>query len=178
MGLFLKIRPKTAEEPPPTGEKQPFASDGTQPAADAPCPTLGQNRKILVADDNAIVLKAFEQKLKANGFTVFTTPSAETVAGRVAETGAELIILDINFPAANAGLEWNGFSVVGWLRRFPELAQIPVILISGADSAKFKEKSLAAGAVAFFQKPVDFKQLLNVIVQTLALAPGDPFTHP
>jgi CheY-like chemotaxis protein len=178
MGLFLKIRPKTAEEPAASAEKLPFANDRTQPAADAPCPTLGQSRKILVADDNAIVLKAFELKLKANGFTVFTTPSAETVASQAAETGAELIILDINFPAANAGLEWNGFSVMGWLRRFPELAQIPVILISGADAAKYKDKSAAAGAVAFFQKPVDFKQLLNVIIQTLALAPGDPFTHP
>jgi DNA-binding response OmpR family regulator len=178
MGLFLKIRSKTADEPTKGAEKQAFASDCPQPAPDNPSPAIGQNRKILVADDNSVVLKAFEMKLKASGFEVFTAQTAEAVAGKAAESGAELIILDINFPAANAGTEWNGFSVMGWLRRFPELSQIPVILISGADSSIYKEKSLAAGAVAFFQKPVDFSQLLNMIVQTLGLAPGDPFTHP
>jgi CheY-like chemotaxis protein len=178
MATFLKIRSKTAEESSSTVEKQPFSSDWTQTAPADPSPPVGQNRKILVADDNAIVLKAFELKLKASGFEVFTATTAEAVAGRAAETGAELIILDINFPSANAGMEWNGFSVIGWLRRFPELAQIPVILISGSDSAAVKQKALAAGALAFFQKPVDYKQLLNIIVQALGLAPGDPFTHP
>jgi CheY-like chemotaxis protein len=178
MATFLKIRSKTAEENSSTAEKQAFSSDRTQTSPAEPSAPIGQNRKILVADDNSIVLKAFELKLKASGFEVSTASSAESVAGKAAETGAELIILDINFPSASAGLEWNGFSVIGWLRRFPELAQIPVIFISGSDSATYKQKALASGAIAFFQKPVDYKQLLDAIVQALGLAPGDPFTHP
>jgi len=53
-----------------------------------------------------------------------------------------------------------------WLRRFPELAGTPVILISGSDAAQYREKALQAGAVAFFQKPVLYKDLLATILQT------------
>jgi CheY-like chemotaxis protein len=64
-------------------------------------------------------------------------------------------------------MEWNGFTVMQWLRRFPEFAKVPVILISGSEAAEYKDKALAAGAVAFFQKPVAYKEILEVILKTL-----------
>src|SRR5580700_3361219 len=76
MATFLKIRSKTAEENSSTAEKQAFSSDRTQTSPTEPSAPIGQNRKILVADDNSIVLKAFELKLKASGFEVSTASSA------------------------------------------------------------------------------------------------------
>ena len=121
-----------------------------------------------MVDDNEIVLKAFEMKLRAKGFVVATTTNSATVASTVEQAGAELIILDVNFPAASTGaVEWNGFMVMQWLKRFPELGKIPVILISGADTAQYQQKALEAGAVAFFQKPLDFEALLKIMLKTL-----------
>ena len=116
-------------------------------------------------DDNPVVLKAFELKLQASGYEVATTPNAANVASAAEDSRAELIILDINFPPGGA-MEWSGLTVLQWLRRFPELAKVPVILITGSESSALRDQCLAAGAIAFFQKPIDYKELLAVLVQT------------
>jgi len=170
MAIVLKLV-KDAKPPPlkkhGAQEKAPFREDARKNAP-PPLPSaaaVGQGRRILVVDDNPIVLKAFELKLKSDGFTVFTLGGAEGVASTAEEERVELIILDINFPPGGA-MEWNGFTIMQWLRRFPELAGTPVILISGSDAAQYREKALQAGAVAFFQKPVLYKDLLATILQT------------
>ncbi len=127
-------------------------------------------RGILVADDDPIVLKAFEMKLKAEGFAVSTTTNAASVAG-IAETAkVELIILDLHFPTGGT-VEWSGFTVMQWLKRFSKLANIPVIVLTGSDSEQHRAQALAAGAAAFFQKPVKYSELLAAILQALGPVP-------
>jgi len=153
--------------PPQPKEKEAFSAEA---AAGSKTPALvGNNRRILIVDDNAVVLKAFELKLKSDGFVVSTTSNSAAVASTLEQTQSELMILDVNFPAGGA-MEWSGFTVMQWLRRFPELARTPVILISGSDASEYKDKALAAGAVAFFQKPVAYKDILEVILKALGEA--------
>ena len=118
-----------------------------------------------MVDDNPVVLKAFEFKLKASGFAVTTISDATNAASVAEKTAAELIVLDINFPSvpsSSVRLDWNGYTIMHWLRRFPKLSGIPVILISG-------EEALAAGAVAFFEKPVPYADLLAAILPALGI---------
>jgi len=171
MGIVLKLKTdaKKAARPPalPDMEKPPFLPEDAPASSNTKPPeTVGRNRSILVVDDNQVVLKAFELKLKASGFAVTTISHAENVASAADTAKAELIILDVNFPSG-AGLDWTGFTVMQWLRRFPELATVPVILISGEGSPKHKEKALGEGAVAFFQKPVNFQEFLATMLRTL-----------
>jgi DNA-binding NtrC family response regulator len=53
------------------------------------------------------------------------------------------------------------------MHRFQEAANIPVIIITSEDPAKFKEKAMAAGAVAFFQKPINHEEFLITVRRTL-----------
>jgi two-component system, sensor histidine kinase and response regulator len=129
-------------------------------------------RGILVVDDNPVVLKAFEMKLKAEGFAVSTTPNASKAAGMAETAKVDVIILDINFPA-EGHMEWSGFTVMQWLKRFPELGSIPVIMITGSDAARYREEALAAGAVALFQKPAKYSELLAAILQALGSRAGN-----
>lgn len=169
MGVILKLAGESKKNDLPRKEKDPFLPDKSAGAANpAEEARVGNGRKILVVDDNPVVLKSFELKLKASGFDVATTWNAAEVASSAEKAGSEIIILDVNFPPT-VGFEWDGFAVVEWLRHFPELARIPVILISGEESAKYKEKALAAGAVAFFQKPVPYPELLATILQALGV---------
>lgn len=167
MSRFLHLLQKEKKASPaaarPAKEKEAFQSDA------APAPgqgTVGRNRRVLVVDDNQTVLKAFETKLKADGFAVVTSSNSSTVASTVEQNQAELIVLDVNFPSTG-GMQWTGFTVIQWLQRFPELARIPVILISGEGSSVHKDKALAAGAIAFFEKPVVYKELLAAITSAL-----------
>jgi CheY-like chemotaxis protein len=173
MAISLKLGSKPQEDASAPIEKQPFLRDPAQPAPEVQPPApVGRDRKILVVDDNAVVLKAFDMKLRASGFSVFTTPNASAVASYAEQAKIELILLDINFAHGGGAMDWSGFTVMQWLRRFPELAAIPVIMVSSAESAKYKDKALAAGAAAYFQKPVDYAQLLATILQCLGDKPA------
>jgi CheY-like chemotaxis protein len=128
--------------------------------------------KILIADDNVIVLKTVAIKLKSAGYEVRTAMDGSTAISCVRRERPDLIILDINFPAdqSRAGIAWDGFLILDWLRRIDEVRNTPIIFITSAEPAKFREKAMSAGAVAFFQKPIDQDEMLNVIRHTL----GDP----
>jgi len=143
-------------------EKEAFSPE----SAAQPPASIGKNHRILVVDDNPVVLKAFEQKLKSDGFVVTTTTNSGAVLSTAEQVQAELIILDVNFPSGGA-MEWTGFTVMQWMQRFPEFSSLPVILISGSDSAEYKDRAIQAGAIAFFQKPVSYAQILEVILKTL-----------
>jgi DNA-binding response OmpR family regulator len=58
--------------------------------------------------------------------------------------------------------------VMEWLHRLEEVKDTPVIIISSEDPAHYEARSLAAGAVAFFRKPVDLNALLLMICQVLS----------
>ena len=119
-----------------------------------------------MADDDLVVLKAFEMRLKAEGFVVTTTADPANVASMAQTERADLIILDVNFPS-NGAMDWSGFSVVKWLKRFPEFERMPIILISASDAAQLKEHANAVGAIGLLQKPIRFEDLLRTIFDAL-----------
>ena len=66
----------------------------------------------------------------------------------------DLIILDINFPAdlsRGGGISWDGFLILDWLRRIDEVRDTPIIFITSGEPAKFRDKAMSTGAVAFFK---------------------------
>jgi CheY-like chemotaxis protein len=129
--------------------------------------------KILVADDNVIVLKTVSIKLKAAGYEVRTAMDGSTAISCVRREHPDLIILDIHFPAdisRGSGIAWDGFLILDWLRRIDEVRNTPIIFITSGEPAKFREKALTAGAVAFFQKPINQEEMLDVIRHSV----GDP----
>ena len=162
------------EEVVPAKEQLPFdggAAAATEAAKIEPA-AIGANRKILVVDDNPVVLKAFELKLKTLGFNVLTATEGAVAVSTARQELPDLIVLDINFPpdVGSSGLQWNGFNIMQWMQRFQEVASIPVIIITGADPAKFKEKALAAGAAAFFTKPINNEEFLMSVRRLLGQA--------
>jgi FixJ family two-component response regulator len=57
-----------------------------------------------------------------------------------------------------------------WFHRLDSAKKIPVIIITGSEDPKIKERATSSGAVAFFHKPIDHDDLLKVIRSVL----GDP----
>ena len=132
--------------------------------------------RILIADDNIVILKALSIKLKSKGYEVRTAMDGSTAVSCVRRERPDLVILDINFPpdvAHGGGIAWDGFLILDWLRRLDEARETPVIFITGDQGAKFRERALSMGAVAFFQKPIDQEELLHIVHETV----GDPPEH-
>jgi|SRR5665213_2360786 len=125
-------------------------------------------QKILVIDDNEIILKTTSMKLQSAGYQVFTALDGSEGVALVRKEKPNLVLLDITFPADVGGVSWDGFRIMDWLHRVDETKKIPIIIISGVVEEKNKKRATDSGAIAFFPKPVNFDEMLKVIRATLA----------
>ena len=138
--------------------------------------SIVQPKKILVADDNKIILKALSTVLQSNGYEVITAIDGSVVVSIVDREIPDLILLDLLFPpdAMDVGMHWDGFAIMRWVHNMSEARDIPIIIISGAEPAKYESQSLAAGARAFLHKPLDMDELIATVRAVL----GENQTEP
>jgi CheY-like chemotaxis protein len=126
---------------------------------------------ILIVDDNEVILKTISLKLKANNYDAVTAIDGSQALAAVRERKPDLILLDISFPpdvASGGGVPWDGFRMLEWFHRIDEAKDTPIIIITAGDAVKYKAHAIASGAAAFFQKPINTDELVEVIQQTLA----------
>jgi two-component system cell cycle response regulator DivK len=130
-------------------------------------PGAASPKKILVIDDNEIILKTTSMKLQSAGYQVFTALDGSEGVAAVRKEKPDLVLLDISFPPDVGSVAWDGFRIMEWLHRVDETKKIPIIIISGVVEEKNKQRATASGAVAFFPKPVNFDEMIKVIRATL-----------
>ena len=135
-------------------------------------PVDGQRPKILVVDDDPVILKTVGITLTKAGFEVVTGHDGSEAVAIARKNHPDVIILDINFPPEVA-LAWDGIGVMQWLQRLENGEAPPVIIITALSNGQIREKALAAGAVAFFPKPIDNDGLIAAIDKVLALRRAD-----
>jgi CheY-like chemotaxis protein len=124
-------------------------------------------KKVLVVDDNEIILKTISLKLQGAGYQVVTALDGSQAVAAARRESPDLILLDISFPPDVDGVPWDGFRIMEWFQRLDPSKRIPVIIITGGDDVKNKDRAISSGAVAFFNKPIDHDDLLKVIRSTL-----------
>jgi CheY-like chemotaxis protein len=126
------------------------------------------SQKILVVDDNLVVIRAIQIILAEAGFTAFSAADASEAIGVIRREKPDLIVLDLNFPSDVGGVAWDGFLVMQWLQRMEETRNTPIVIITGSDSPKNRQRATELGATAFFSKPVDNLKLVQVVKETLS----------
>ncbi len=124
-------------------------------------------KKILVIDDNEVVIKTISLKLQGAGYQVITAMDGTEAVAAARKENPDLILLDISFPPDMSGVPWDGFRIMEWFHRLESSKKIPIVVITGNEDPKAKERATNAGAVAFFQKPLEHDYLLKVIRATL-----------
>ena len=123
-------------------------------------------RKILIIDDDRDQQLGLGVRLRASGYDVaFASDGAQAIQA-VRREGPDLVILDIGLPAG------DGFQVIGRLKSLAPTAPIPIIVLSARDPAGNRDRMLAAGAEAYFQKPADVRLLLGAIQALLGEEAG------
>ena len=113
--------------------------------------------KILVVDDDPDLVRALRLRLRAHNCDVVTAGDGYSVIATAQKEHPDLIILDLGIPVG------DGFVVLERLQSNDALSAIPVIVLTARDPQNNEERAMKAGAAAFFQKPVDNDELLNVI---------------
>jgi DNA-binding response OmpR family regulator len=122
------------------------------------------NQKILIVDDDPDLRQALRLRLRANRYDTVSAEDGYSVLASAYKEHPDLIILDLGLPAG------DGFTVLERLQRDDKLSTIPVIVLTARDPQGSEQRALAAGAVAFFQKPANNAELLEVIRATLPKA--------
>ncbi len=69
----------------------------------------------------------------------------------------DLIVTDINMP------DINGFELLAFIRRNPNYAATPVLIVTSEESESERKKGLALGANAILSKPFEERELLETV---------------
>jgi putative two-component system response regulator len=104
------------------------------------------NGKICVVDDVPANLLMAKQALQAD-YDIKTVKSGTELLSLLENWRPDLILLDIEMPVM------NGFEVLSRLKAEPEMAAIPVIILSSDNSLQDEAKCFSLGAEDFIQKP-------------------------
>lgn len=131
-----------------------------------------QKSKILVVDDDPDLVRALRLRLRANQYDIATATDGYSAIATAQKEHPDLILLDLGLPAG------DGFIVLERLQNSDALSSIPVIVLSARDPQNNEQRALKAGAAAYFQKPADNDELLNVIRTNLASAGPAPAPLP
>ena len=119
------------------------------------CPTIG------IVDDEPLVCRALSRLITSAGFNVITYGSAQAFLDDKPTSEPDLLVLDMRMPGMNGLDLQNHLAATG--------RTIPIVFITAHENELAKATAMASGAVAFFQKPLDEKDLLGAIHKALNL---------
>lgn len=107
-------------------------------------------RKILVVDDEKLIVKGIKFSLDQDGYEVTCAYDGEEAFSLAKETEFDLIILDVMLPKR------NGLEVCQSIREF---SQVPIIMLTAKDSDMDKILGLEYGADDYLTKPFNILEL-------------------
>jgi len=126
------------------------------------------NSKIMIVDDDPDLRQALRLRLRANKYETVNAVDGYSAIALAYKEHPDLIILDLGLPAG------DGFVVLDRLQKDDKLSTIPVIVLTARDPQSSERRALHSGASAFFQKPADNAELLEVIRATLSQNANGP----
>ena len=126
--------------------------------------------KILLTDDDELVLIAMEEFLLAEGFEVETVSSGKECLRRLSESRFDLLVLDVIMPGM------QGFEVCRAARQLEAYRDVPIIMLTAKSGEEDRRRGLEAGASLFLPKPINPAVLLGMIGRSLGL--GETTVHP
>jgi two-component system, chemotaxis family, chemotaxis protein CheY len=117
---------------------------------------VAKTRKVLVVEDSRLIHKMYEVMLRPC-MLIAAHDGREGLARLEENPDVDAIILDINMP------HMTGLQFLAQVKAKPELARIPVIIVSTEGKEEDVARGLQAGAVAYLKKPFQREDLLKII---------------
>ncbi len=111
--------------------------------------------KILIAEDNSLMLKIIQKSLEKKGFEVITTIDGLDAIQKIEEHNPDVVILDIMMPF------YSGLEIVGKLKQ--DANKIPVIVMSDMGQQSVVDEALKLGADEYIFKPFSINTLISYI---------------
>jgi two-component system, cell cycle response regulator DivK len=121
-----------------------------------------KNEKTLLlvedTEDNRFMMRRL---LEMEGYRVVEARNGEEAVKVAQNEKPALILMDLSLPVI------DGLAATKRIRRIPELRDVPIIAVSAHETADFQEKALSAGCNSYITKPIDFRELEDLISELL-----------
>jgi len=120
--------------------------------------------RILVVDDDPVIIKLYQIILKKGGFDIDVATCGEDALTIIAEQKPDIILLDVILP------DYSGLELCRQIKGRPECIGIKIILVSGMEISPAQvAEGIELGADDYLVKPFDHKELLARIKNCLKL---------
>ncbi len=120
--------------------------------------------KILVVDDDPLIVQATERLLKKSGYVTFPAHTGQQALDLARRHHPDILLLDVNLP------DLDGFEVCRRLKADPELADIGVLIVTSTyTDGESQAAGLERGADGYIARPISNRELLARIQALLRL---------
>jgi DNA-binding response OmpR family regulator len=123
-------------------------------------PDIAQ-KTVIVVEDEQDAAEMFAEMMRVNGFRVLKAFGSTPAIPLIERERPAAVILDIMMP------DVSGLELLRYMRREPQLAAIPVIVVSAKSLPVDVKTGLEAGASVYLTKPVDYQDLKNAVEKAL-----------
>lgn len=114
-------------------------------------------KKILIADDDPVIIKLLQVNLEMEGYEVIIAEDGEQAVERAKTTNPDLVILDIMMP------NMDGWTARKALMQVQKLKDTPVIFLSARAQQADIQKGYDADVAEYVTKPFDPMELLEIV---------------
>ncbi|MFL6071987.1 MAG: HAMP domain-containing protein, partial [Mycobacteriales bacterium] len=137
------VSPERLQQSVPGSRRTPYVFDG---------------QKVLVIDDDVRNVFALSSALELSGLTVLHAENGKDGLEMLTQhDDVALVLMDIMMPGM------DGYAAIQAIRRMSRFADLPVVAVTAKAMKGDREKSLAVGATEHVTKPVDVRQLLELV---------------
>jgi len=114
-------------------------------------------KRILVADDDPVILRLIQVNLELEGYQVLTASNGEEAVATATSEHPDLVILDIMMPRL------DGYQACERLKAEGVTRDIPIVFLSAKAQQSDIDKGKTYGVEEYLTKPFDPTELLDVV---------------
>jgi len=111
------------------------------------------SRRVLLAEDDPRISALLVRQLRREGFEVIPYPNGAQALAAAPESGAALVITDLEMP------ELDGLGLLSGLREHPVTRHIPVMVLTGMGAEKYVIRAFELGADDYVLKPFTIREV-------------------
>jgi DNA-binding NtrC family response regulator len=116
-------------------------------------------KKILIVDDDPVVLASCQRILESEGYAVSLTSSVKEALEMLEEKKYDILLVDVIMP------EYDGIYLIGNVRE--NQAHLPILVMSGYPTPETISSGMQMGATHFIAKPFTPDELIAAVKRAL-----------
>ncbi len=116
-----------------------------------------EQKKIVIVEDEPDTAEMFGEMIRLSGYLVIKSYGGTSAIDLIVQEKPDAIIMDVMMP------DLSGLDVLRLIRKDPQIAHIPVIVVSAKSLPTDIREGLDAGASMYLTKPVAFQDLNNAV---------------